>query len=75
MPLNVLNNNATFILVDDPNLYPMTVCLVNLETNSDANTLQHLDAGSILSIVPVMLVFALLQRFVSSGLTNGAVKG
>jgi multiple sugar transport system permease protein len=64
-----------FILVDDPNFYPVTVGLVNLEGNSDAITLQYLAAGSILAIVPVMLIFVLLQRFIVSGLTNGAVKG
>lgn len=64
-----------FILVDDPNFYPVTVGLVNLEGNSDSITLQYLAAGSILAIVPVMLIFVLLQRFIVSGLTNGAVKG
>lgn len=64
-----------FILIDDATLYPVTVGLVNLETSSDAITLQYLAAGCILAIVPVMLVFALLQRFIVSGLTQGAIKG
>lgn len=64
-----------FILLDDSSLYPVTVGLVNLESSSEAITLQYLAAGSIIAIIPVMLVFAALQRFIVSGLTNGAVKG
>lgn len=64
-----------FILVDDASIYPVTVGLINLNSQSDGISLQYLAAGSIVAIIPVMLVFALLQRFIVSGLTNGAVKG
>lgn len=64
-----------FILVDDASIYPVTVGLINLNSQSDGITLQYLAAGSIVAIIPVMLVFAVLQRFIVSGLTNGAVKG
>ncbi len=64
-----------FILVDDSSIYPVTVGLVNLQSNSDGITLQYLAAGSMIAIIPVMIVFIFLQRFIVSGLTNGAVKG
>lgn len=32
-------------------------------------------AGTLLTAIPTVLVFQLLQRFIVSGLTSGAVKG
>ena len=31
-------------------------------------------AGAVMVIIPVLVVFALLQRFIVTGLTQGAVK-
>lgn len=64
-----------YILLSDPNLYPVTVGLVNQSGNTDNIQLQYLAAGSMLAIVPVMLIFAICQRFIVSGLTRGAIKG
>lgn len=64
-----------FILIDDRNLYPVSVGLVNLQSNSDAITTHYLAAASVISITPVILVFVLLQRYIVSALTSGAIKG
>jgi multiple sugar transport system permease protein len=64
-----------FILLDDNDLYPVSVGLVNLQTTSEAITTHYLAAASIIGILPVILLFIILQRFIVGALTNGAVKG
>ncbi|MDQ0338676.1 multiple sugar transport system permease protein [Caldalkalibacillus uzonensis] len=64
-----------FILLDNNELYPVSVGLVNLQSTIDAITTHYLAAASMLAILPVMLVFILLQRFIVGALTSGAVKG
>ncbi|TCJ16938.1 carbohydrate ABC transporter permease [Rubrobacter taiwanensis] len=64
-----------FILLDDRDLYPVSVGLVNLRDSADAVTLHYLSAASIIAIAPVIAVFVLMQRYIVSALTAGAVKG
>jgi multiple sugar transport system permease protein len=64
-----------FILLDDRNLYPVSVGLVNLQSTSDAITLHYLAAASVIAIAPVIAVFVVLQRYIVSALTSGAIKG
>ncbi len=64
-----------FILIDDASLYPVSVGVVNLQSTQTQITTHYLAAGSILSIVPVIVLFILLQRFIVGALTSGAVKG
>lgn len=64
-----------FILLDDRTMFPVSVGLVNLQSNSDAITTHYLSAASIIAIAPVIAVFVLLQRYIVSALTSGAIKG
>jgi multiple sugar transport system permease protein len=64
-----------FILLDDHNLYPISLGLVDLQNTSDAITTHYLAAASMIGILPVILIFVLLQKFIVGALTNGAVKG
>lgn len=64
-----------FILLDDRTMYPVSVGLVNLQSNSSAITLHYLAAASMVAIVPVIAVFVLLQRYIVGALASGAVKG
>ncbi len=64
-----------FILLDDVDLYPVSVGLVNLQSNTDAITLHYLSAASMIAIAPVVAVFVLLQRYIVNALTRGAIKG
>ncbi|MBB6450882.1 multiple sugar transport system permease protein [Geomicrobium halophilum] len=64
-----------FILIDDAALYPVSVGVINLQETEAAITTHYLAAGSILSIVPVIILFLLLQRYIVGALTTGAVKG
>lgn len=64
-----------FILLDDRTMYPVSVGLVNLQSNSDAITLHYLSAASIVAIGPVLILFVILQRYIVGALASGAVKG
>lgn len=64
-----------FILLDDNELYPISLGLVDLQSTSEAITIHYLAAASMIGILPVIIVFILLQRFIVGALTNGAVKG
>ena len=43
-------------------------------TENDPSTFPVLMAGAVMVIIPVLIVFALLQRYIVAGLTQGAVK-
>ncbi len=64
-----------FILLDDRTLYPVSVGLVNLQSDTNAVTLHYLAAASMVAVAPVIVVFVLLQRYIVNALTSGAVKG
>lgn len=64
-----------FILLDMESMYPVSVGIVNLQSTQQAITTHLLAAGSILSILPVVLLFVILQRYIVGALTSGAVKG
>ncbi|WP_158889643.1 carbohydrate ABC transporter permease [Amycolatopsis anabasis] len=64
-----------FVLVDDSDLYPVSVGVVNLQQTSSEITTQYLAAGSILAVVPVIVVFVVLQRYIVGALTAGSLKG
>lgn len=64
-----------FLLLDKPEAFPVSVALVNLQSTSEAVTLHYLAAASIIGILPVIIGFILLQKYIVGALTNGAVKG
>ncbi|HWM37367.1 MAG TPA: carbohydrate ABC transporter permease [Streptomyces sp.] len=63
-----------FILVDAPELAPVSVGVVNLQSTSGEITTQYLAAGSMLAVAPVVVLFVVLQRHIVGALTAGAVK-
>jgi multiple sugar transport system permease protein len=66
------------IMLSKPNLYPLTVGLTqwsNQATGVGARPISTLlITGSLLTIVPLVIAFLLLQRFWQSGLSAGSVK-
>lgn len=69
------------IMLNDPKLYPITVGLASWAAqaqngNAGANSemLSLVVTGSLLSIIPLVVAFLLLQRYWQSGLSAGAVK-
>jgi len=66
------------IMLSKPSLYPLTVGLTQWSgqaTGVDAQPIYNLViTGSLLTIVPLVIVFIILQRFWQSGLSAGGVK-
>nr|WP_227820304.1 carbohydrate ABC transporter permease [Agromyces aureus] len=67
------------IMLNDPTWYPLTVGLN--QWNSQAATAEGevifnlVITGSLIAIIPIVIVFLALQRFWQSGLSAGSVKG
>lgn len=64
-----------YILLNDQKSYPVSVGVVNLKSTIGGVTTQYLAAGALLSIIPVIIVFVFLQRFIIGALMQGAIKG
>ncbi|MFI7483961.1 carbohydrate ABC transporter permease [Kocuria sp. M1R5S2] len=64
-----------FILLDDREMFPVSVGIINLQSTSEAITTHYLAAASLISVLPIIVIFVLLQRFIVGALTSGAVKG
>ncbi|WP_460061154.1 carbohydrate ABC transporter permease [Streptomyces sp. YKOK-I1] len=69
------------IMLNDPDLYPVTVGLSswaaqaqNGGAGSSSDMLALVVTGSLLSIVPLVVAFLMLQRYWQSGLAAGGVK-
>jgi multiple sugar transport system permease protein len=64
-----------FILISKPTLQPIAVGIFNFQGTYIDTSTQLLAAASVLSIVPAVFVFLVLQRFIIGALMAGAVKG
>lgn len=68
------------IMLNDPKLYPITVGLSNWSyqaiggRSSNPELLAFVVTGSLLSVLPLIAAFLLLQRYWQAGLTAGSVK-
>jgi len=68
------------IMLNDPRYYPITVGLSTWAaqavggSGANADLLALVVTGSLLSVIPLIAAFILLQRYWQSGLTAGAVK-
>lgn len=64
-----------FILLDNNKMYPISVGLVSLKSTSNTITTHYLAAASVIGILPVIIMFIILQKYIVGALTKGAVKG
>ncbi len=69
------------IMLNDPKLYPITVGLASWASQavgggsgSSSDLLALVVTGSMLSVIPLVVAFLLLQRYWQSGLATGGVK-
>ena len=68
------------IMLNNPRYYPITVGLSSWQyqaiggSGANAGLLALVVTGSLLSVIPLIVVFILLQRYWQSGLSTGAVK-
>jgi multiple sugar transport system permease protein len=65
------------VMLSDPKLYPITLGLTSWQSFADRQPelYQLTLGGAFVSVVPLMIVTAVLQRFWRAGLTQGSVKG
>ncbi|AMS06130.1 carbohydrate ABC transporter permease [Acidipropionibacterium acidipropionici] len=67
------------IMINDPKWYPLTVGLSQWTaqaTGAAAQPIYNLViAGALITILPIVVIFLLLQRYWQSGLSAGSVKG
>lgn len=67
--------NAT-VFLKNPNLYPLTIGMNRMIGGSfQANDWPKFAAGAVLTSVPLVIIWMLLQKHLVAGLTRGAVKG
>lgn len=64
---------AILFLTDSPNAWTLPLGLMQLDTQEVPRT--YLMAGSVIITVPVIVLFFFFERFLTQGLTAGAVKG
>jgi multiple sugar transport system permease protein len=64
-----------FILLSDPSNLPISVGILNFQGTFQANSTGILAAGSVLAILPAIVLFVALQRFIVGAFTAGALKG
>jgi putative chitobiose transport system permease protein len=62
------------IILDDPNLYTLPLGLQQLASSFSLDW-RLVAAGSVVSILPVLLLFVLLQRYILPSASGDAVKG
>jgi N,N'-diacetylchitobiose transport system permease protein len=65
---------VAYVLLSDPTHQTLTVWLAGFTTNHGTDW-GPLMAGATLTAVPVVVFFLMIQRYVTAGLTVGAVKG
>lgn len=63
-----------FVLLTDSSLFPISVGILHFQSTAEAITIHLLAAASIIAILPAVLIFVVLQRYIVSALTAGAVK-
>ena len=62
------------VILDDPSLYTLPLGLQQLSSSFSLDW-RIVAAGSVVSILPVLLLFVLLQRFILPNASGDAVKG
>jgi multiple sugar transport system permease protein len=67
------------VMLNNPKLYPVTVGLAQLNATANAGggsqaLFSVVVTGALISIIPLIIAFLLLQRYWQSGLSAGAVK-
>ncbi len=64
-----------FLMSDDERTAPLQIGLTFLQNNEGLTNWGPVMAGTVLAVIPVLIVFLILQKSMIKGLTSGAVKG
>ncbi len=63
------------IVLTDPDKFPLTLALQTMANNAFTSNARSVAAGTILTMLPILVIFLAAQRFFISGVTSGGVKG
>lgn len=63
------------LMADDASVAPLPVGLTQLQNNEGLTNWGPVLAGTVVTMLPILVIFLLLQRHMIKGLTAGAVKG
>jgi len=63
------------IVLSDPDKYTLTVGMAFLKSSIGGADPRQIAAGTMVALIPIIIVFAALQRVFFSGVEGGAVKG
>ena len=64
-----------FLIADTDKVAPLQIGLTQLRDNEGLTNWGPVMAGTLLTTLPMIVVFLLLQKQMIKGLTSGAVKG
>ena len=64
-----------FLMADTEDVAPLQVGLTMLQNNDGVTNWGPVMAATILTIIPMIIIFLALQKYMIQGLTTGAVKG
>jgi multiple sugar transport system permease protein len=64
-----------FVLLTSPTHLPISVGILNLQGTYATNATGLLAAGSVIAVLPAILLFVFLQRFIVGAFLSGALKG
>ncbi|MBM7825318.1 sn-glycerol 3-phosphate transport system permease protein [Arcanobacterium pluranimalium] len=64
-----------FLMSEDERTAPIQIGLTFLQNNEGITNWGPVMAGTVLAVIPVLIVFLILQKNLIKGLTSGAVKG
>ena len=64
-----------FLMADTDDVAPLQVGLTMLQNNDGVTNWGPVMAATILTIIPMVIIFLALQKYMIQGLTTGAVKG
>ena len=62
------------VVLNDPEKYTLTVGMQYLQSNFGQNP-RVVAAGTVIALVPIIIIFATMQRYFFKGVEEGAVKG
>lgn len=63
------------VVLTEPDKYPLTIALQAMANNAFTSNARSVAAGTILCMLPILVIFLAAQRFFISGVTTGSVKG
>ena len=64
-----------FLMADTEKVAPLQVGLTMLQNNDGVTNWGPVMAATVLTIIPILIIFLSLQKYMIQGLTTGAVKG